>query len=75
MNVHVFDGLDAWRRNPTNNFKNKNCLFGATSIIKNSDKKKYLYSGYWAILASAGAWSFDNDVARNVTILGVDNSS
>ena len=24
---------------------------------------------------SAGSWSFDNDIARNVTIFGVDNSS
>ena len=24
----------------------KNCLFTATNIIKNSDKEKYVYSGY-----------------------------
>ena len=29
----------------TNNFKFKNCLFGATNIVKNSDKEKYVYSG------------------------------
>ena len=28
-----------------NYFKFKNCLFGATDILKNSDKEKYLYSG------------------------------
>ena len=33
----VFD-LDAWPRNPTNNFKFKNCLFGATNIVKSRDK-------------------------------------
>ena len=39
VNVFVYY-LDAWSRNPNNNFKFKNYLFGATSIVKNSDKKK-----------------------------------
>ena len=26
-------------KNPAKNFKFKNCLFGAASIVKNSDKK------------------------------------
>ena len=26
--------------------KFKNCLFGATNIVENSDKEKYVYSGY-----------------------------
>ena len=30
---------------PTNNFKFKNCLFGANNIVKNSDKENYLCSG------------------------------
>ena len=38
--------LDAWPRNPTNNFKFRNCLFGATSVLKNSYKEKFVYSGY-----------------------------
>ena len=42
----VYD-LDALTRNSTNNFKFKNCLFGAaTNIVKNSDKEKLVYSGY-----------------------------
>ena len=45
VNVYVF-ALDDWPKNPTNNFKFKKCLFGATSIVKNSDKEKYVYSGY-----------------------------
>ena len=32
--VYIVYDLDAWRRNPTNNFKFKNCLFGATSVVK-----------------------------------------
>ena len=74
VNVYIVYHLDAWPRNPTNNFKFKNCLFGATSIVKNSDKK-YVHSGYGITFDSAGSWSFDNDIARNVTIFGVDNSS
>ena len=52
--------LDAWLRNSTNNFKFKNCLFGATNIVKISDKEKYVYSGYAITLGSAGSWIFGN---------------
>ena len=38
-NVYIVYDLDAWVRNSTDNFKFKNCLFGATGIVKNSDKK------------------------------------
>ena len=70
----VYD-LDAWPRNPTNNFKFKNFLFGATNLVRNSDKEKYVYSGYEITFDSAGSWSFDNDFARNAVIFGTDNSS
>ena len=36
-NVYIVYDLDAWPRNPINNFKFKNCLFGATNIVKNSN--------------------------------------
>ena len=75
VNVNIIYGLDAWPRNPTNNFKLKNWLFGATNIVKNSDKEKYLYSGYGITFDSAGSRSLDNDLVRNVVIFGVDNSS
>ena len=52
-------------RNRTNNFKFKNCLFGATNIVKNSDKEKYVHSGYGIKLDSTGSWSFNNCSARN----------
>ena len=29
-------------KSPTKNFKFKNCLFCATNIVKNSDKKKWI---------------------------------
>ena len=34
----VYD-LAAWSKNPSNNFKFKNCLFGATNIVKYCDKE------------------------------------
>ena len=40
VNINIVYFLDAWPRNPTNNFKFKNCLFDTTNIVKNSDKKK-----------------------------------
>ena len=75
VNVYIVHDLDAWPRNPTDNFKFKICLFGATSIIKNSDEEKYVYSGYEKTFDSAGSRSFDNDTAGNVIIFSVDNNS
>ena len=61
--LHVYD-VNAWPTNPTNNFKFKNCLFGATSVKKISDKKKKcVCSGYGITFDSASSWSFDNDIA------------
>ena len=74
VNVYIVYDLDTWPRNPTDNFKFKNCLFGATSIVKNSDKEKFVCNGYRITFDSAGWWSFDNNTARNVIIFGVDNS-
>ena len=34
----------------------KNCLFSATSIVKSSDKEKYLYRGI--AFDGKGEWSF-----------------
>ena len=46
-------------------------MFGATSIVKNSDKENYAYSGYGIAFDGKGEWSFDNDISRNVVIFGV----
>ena len=70
----VYD-LDAWPRNPTNNLKSKNCLFGAISIVKNSDREKYVYRGYGGTFDSAVLWSFNNGTGRNVIIFAAENSS
>ena len=74
VNVYIIYDLQSWPRNPADNFKFKNCLFGATNVVKNSDKENCIYNGYGITFDSAGSWSFDNDFARNVTIFGVHNS-
>ena len=63
------------QKNPTNDFKFKNRLFWATSLVRSSNKEKNVYSGYGITFYDAGFWSFDNDTAINVVIFGVDNSS
>ena len=75
VNVHIVYDLDAWPKNSTNNFKFKNCLFGATNIVKNSDKEKYVYRGHGITFDSAGSWNFDNGTAKKVVIFSVDNGS
>ena len=49
-------------------------MFGATNILKVSDKSKYVYSSYRIAFDRLGSWSFGNDFARNVVIFGDDNS-
>ena len=66
LNVYIVYDLDAWPRNPTNNFKFRNFLFGATSITKNSDKENYVYSGYGITFDSVGFWSFDNATSMSI---------
>ena len=73
VNVYFVCDLDASSRNPTNNFKFKNCLLGANSVVKYSDKEKYVYSGYRITFDSEGFWSFDNEFAGNVITFGTDN--
>ena len=63
-NVYNVYDLDAWPTKPTNNFKFKNCLFGATNIVKNSDKEKYVYCGYGIAFYSAGSWSFEMNLLK-----------
>ena len=74
VNIYIAYDLAAWPRNPTNNFKFKNCLFVVTNIVKISDKEKCLYIGYGITFDSGGSWSFDNGTAINFIIFGVDSS-
>ena len=52
--------LDTWPRNPITNFKFKNCLSGATTIVKN------VFSGYEITFDSAG---LENYFARTFVII------
>ena len=62
-------------KSPLRNFTLKSCLFGATNVLKNRDKEKYVYSGYRIAFDGRGSWSFGNDFCRNAVIFGFDNSS
>ena len=73
--VYIVYDLDAWSKIPLRNFILKNCLFGATTIVKTNDKEKYVYSGYGIAFNGKNQWSFGNYYARNVVTFGVDTSS
>ena len=50
-------------------------MIGETSIVSNSDKEKWVYSGYGIVFDRAGSSNFVNEFAKNVVTFGVDNSS
>ena len=51
-------------------------MFGATNIVKNSDKAKWVYNSYETASDGTALWNFGNDFARNIIIIsGVENSS
>ena len=69
----VFD-VDYWLRNPLNNSTPKKCLFGATYIVKNNDKCKYVHSDYGKAFEGAESWIFSNGFIKNIKNFGADNS-
>ena len=69
VNLYIVYDLYAWPRNPTTNFKCKNCLFGTANIVKDSDKENYLFSGYGVTFDTEGSWSFDNDLLEMLQLL------
>ena len=46
-----------------------------TNIRRNSDKSKWVYTGYKRAFDGSGSWRFGNGFAKNVVMFGVDNSS
>ena len=50
-------------------------MFGASSIVKNSEKEKWVYSGIEITFDGAGSRNFGNDFASKIVIFGIDNSS
>ena len=45
-----------------------------TNIVKNTDKEKWVYSGYGITFDRAGSWNFRNNDAGNAIIFGINNS-
>ena len=50
-------------------------MCSVTNIVKNSDKEKWVYSGYGIASDWASLWNFGNAVGKNIIIFCVDNSS
>ena len=50
-------------------------MFGATNIVKNTDKNKYVYKGYGTAFDGAGFLCFVNDFAWIIVFFVVNNSS
>ena len=71
VNIYIVYDLDPWPKVPLRNFTLKNYLLGAASVVKISDKERYVQSGYGIAFDGNGERSFDNEYARNVTIFGV----
>ena len=57
------------------NFPLKKYFFRVTNIVKNNDKEKYVYRGYRIASDGKISWSLNDDFARDVIILRVENSS
>ena len=62
-------------KNSAYKFSIKNCLFGATNTVRNSDKEKYTYSDYGIAFDRKGECNFGNGYVRSVTVFGVVNNS
>ena len=46
VNAYIVYDLDYCQRNLLNGFVIKNCLLSVTKIVRNSDKSKYVHSGF-----------------------------
>ena len=75
LNLYVVYELNAWPRDPTNNFPQKNCLFGTVKLVRNADNSKFTYNSRGIAFDGERSWSFGNDFARNVVIFRFGNSS
>ena len=72
-NVYIVYDFEAQPKFSLRNFTLKNCLFGATNILKYSDKGNCVYSDYKIAFDGIGEWSFDNVYARDIIIFEVDH--
>ena len=63
-----------WPRDPTNNSLQKIFLFGTFKLARDPIKIKLICYGQGIAFHGEQFWGFNNDSAKNVVILGVDNS-
>ena len=67
--------LNSWPRIPTNNFPLKNSLSGTVKLVRNASESKFIYNGQGIAFDGEVSWTFGNDIARNVVIFVVGNTS
>ena len=75
VNAYIVYDLDTWTNNPVRNVTFKKVLVWGDWCSKNSDKEKWVFSGYWITFYGKHRWNSSNEFARNVLIFGIDKSS
>ena len=66
VNALIVYVLDTWPNNPLRDFTLYNCLFVATSVLKNSDKDKWVYSDYGIAFDGKIHVGFDNSLSSHI---------
>ena len=67
VNAYIIYGLDYWPKIPLDNIMLKrNCFFGVTNIVENSDNSKCMYIGFKIVFDGLGSWHFGNGFARKL---------
>lgn len=49
-------------------------MFGASYVVKDNDKGKFVYCDYGNVFEGAESWSFGNDFTRHIRNFGAHNS-
>ena len=64
VNACIVNDLDNWPKTALRNFALKIAFFDAMNIAKNSDKSKWMYSGYGIAFDGKSEWNFVNNSGR-----------
>ena len=75
LSLYIVYELNTWPGILAGNFTLKHSLFGTVKLVRNPIKNKFTYNGLGIAFDGKGSWSFGNDFAKNVVIIGVDNNS
>ena len=70
---HIWCAVDGQTDRRTDDGQMEEVRYEVSVAPKNSNKEKYVCSGYRIIFESSGSWHFDDDFARNVIIFYVDS--